>query len=100
MEQVELSFVVPAYNEERCIENVLGTLDAVIAGKNLPYEIIVVDDGSSDETSSESKEVRQKKRSRQSDDLRQECGKRICGEDRVHKYQWEHSDFCRQRHGN
>ena len=50
MEQVELSFVVPAYNEESFIEDMLGALDAVIADKNLPYEIVVVDDGSRDGT--------------------------------------------------
>src|SRR5208283_2258592 len=50
MEQVELSFVIPAYNEEDFIEDTLGTIDAVIKGKDLPYEIVVVDDGSRDET--------------------------------------------------
>jgi len=50
MEQVELSFVIPAYNEEDFIEGTPGTIDAVIKGKNLPYEIVVVDDGSRDET--------------------------------------------------
>jgi dolichol-phosphate mannosyltransferase len=50
MNQVELSFVVPAYNEEDYIEDMLGTIDAVIADKKLPYEILVVNDGSRDET--------------------------------------------------
>ena len=50
MEQVELSFVIPAYNEEDFIEDMLGTIDAVIQDKNLPYEIVVVDDGSRDDT--------------------------------------------------
>ncbi len=50
MEQVELSFVIPAYNEEDFIEDTLGTIDAVIKDKNLPYEIVVVDDGSRDDT--------------------------------------------------
>jgi dolichol-phosphate mannosyltransferase len=50
MSQVELSFVVPAYNEESFIEDMLRALDAVIADKNLPYEIVVVDDGSRDGT--------------------------------------------------
>ncbi|MGA2682127.1 MAG: glycosyltransferase [Candidatus Bathyarchaeia archaeon] len=48
MEQVELSFVIPAYNEELFIEDTLGTIDAVFKRKNLPYEIVVVDDGSKD----------------------------------------------------
>jgi glycosyltransferase involved in cell wall biosynthesis len=50
MSQVALSFVLPAYNEEDCIEDTLGTLEAIIKDKNLPYEIVVVDDGSLDET--------------------------------------------------
>lgn len=50
MGQVELSFVIPAYNEEDFIEDTLGTIDAIIKDKNLPYEIVVVDDGSRDDT--------------------------------------------------
>src|SRR5271157_1709308 len=50
MEQVELSFVIPAYNEELFIEDTLGTIDAFFKRKNLPYEIVVVDDGSKDGT--------------------------------------------------
>jgi len=50
MEQVELSFVVPAYNEEDFIEDMLGSIDEVIAGKHIPYEILVVNDGSRDDT--------------------------------------------------
>jgi glycosyltransferase involved in cell wall biosynthesis len=50
MSQVELSFVIPAYNEEVFIEDTLGTLDLVVKGKRLQYEIVVVDDGSQDKT--------------------------------------------------
>jgi len=50
MEQIELSFVIPAYNEEDNIEDMLETLDMIIANKKLPYEIVVVDDGSRDGT--------------------------------------------------
>lgn len=50
MGQVALSFVVPAYNEEDFIEDTLGALEAIIKGKNLAYEIVVVDDGSLDGT--------------------------------------------------
>jgi len=50
MDQVELSFVVPAYNEEEFIEDTLGSLDAIIKDKTSPYEIVVVDDGSLDGT--------------------------------------------------
>ena len=50
MIQLELSFVVPAYNEEDSIEDMLGSLDDVIGDKHIPYEILVVDDGSRDST--------------------------------------------------
>jgi glycosyltransferase involved in cell wall biosynthesis len=50
MGQVELSFVVPAYNEEKFIEDTLGTIDEVVKNKKLLYEIVVVDDGSEDKT--------------------------------------------------
>jgi dolichol-phosphate mannosyltransferase len=50
MRQIELSFVIPAYNEEESIETALGTLDGVVKDKRSPYEIVVVDDGSRDKT--------------------------------------------------
>lgn len=50
MTQVYLSFVVPAFNEEKFIEDTLGAIDSVIELKNFPYEIVVVNDGSADET--------------------------------------------------
>ena len=50
MGQVELSFVIPAYNEEVFIEDTLGTLDLAIKEKMFEYEIVVVDDGSQDNT--------------------------------------------------
>jgi glycosyltransferase involved in cell wall biosynthesis len=50
MGQVALSFVLPAYNEEDFIEDTLVTLEAIIKNKKVPYEIVVVDDGSLDGT--------------------------------------------------
>lgn len=50
MGQPELSFVIPAYNEEIFIEDTLGTLDLVVKDKILQYEVVVVDDGSQDKT--------------------------------------------------
>jgi glycosyltransferase involved in cell wall biosynthesis len=48
--QIELSFVLPAYNEEDRIEITLGTIGNIVTSKNLSYEIVVVDDGSADNT--------------------------------------------------
>jgi glycosyltransferase involved in cell wall biosynthesis len=52
MSEVELSFVLPAYNEGDSIEGALDTLDRVVKGTGLRYEIVVVDDGSIDSTRS------------------------------------------------
>jgi dolichol-phosphate mannosyltransferase len=50
MSQLDLSFIIPAYNEEDYIEGTLGTIEAVITRKKLSYEIVVVNDGSADKT--------------------------------------------------
>ena len=50
MGEVELSFVLPAYNEGDCIECALDTLDRIVQDSRLRYEIVVVDDGSIDST--------------------------------------------------
>lgn len=55
MREVDLSFVVPAYNEEDYIEDTLGYIDSVLMEKKLPYEILVVNDGSADETLTKAK---------------------------------------------
>jgi glycosyltransferase involved in cell wall biosynthesis len=55
MSQVELSFVIPAYNEEDSIQDALWTIDEVIKSRKLPYEIVVVDDGSKDRTLSKAR---------------------------------------------
>jgi glycosyltransferase involved in cell wall biosynthesis len=45
-----LTFVVPAYNEESCIAATIERLSVTLAGLDLPSEVIVVNDGSSDGT--------------------------------------------------
>jgi dolichyl-phosphate beta-glucosyltransferase len=47
---LDLSIVIPAYDEERRIGHTLGALDAYLAGAGVSYEILVVDDGSRDGT--------------------------------------------------
>jgi glycosyltransferase involved in cell wall biosynthesis len=47
---VELSIVIPAFNEENSIESTFHELHAVLPSLNVSYEIIFVDDGSSDRT--------------------------------------------------
>jgi dolichol-phosphate mannosyltransferase len=50
MTSIDLSFVIPAYNEEAHIERTLATIDAIAMDEKLTYEIVVVDDGSADQT--------------------------------------------------
>ena len=47
---VDLSIVVPAYNEEQRLPPTLAKLQAFLATQPLRYEIVVVDDGSKDDT--------------------------------------------------
>ena len=42
--------MIPAFNEEKSIEDALITIEKLIKKKELPYEIVVVDDGSDDKT--------------------------------------------------
>jgi len=49
-ESLQLSLVMPAYNEERTIEEVVSRVDNVVKEMGLRYELIVVDDGSIDKT--------------------------------------------------
>jgi len=49
---LDISVVIPAFNEENRIFKSLEAIDTYLSSKNLRYEIIVVDDGSTDNTSS------------------------------------------------
>lgn len=46
-----ISFVVPAHNEERFIDKTLQSIHESASASDEPYEIIVVDDASTDQTS-------------------------------------------------
>jgi GT2 family glycosyltransferase len=46
-----ISFVVPAYNEERLIASTLDSIHTAARGLALPYEVIVANDASTDNTS-------------------------------------------------
>ncbi len=45
-----LSVIVPAYNEEKRIPDTLHSISTFLEQKGISYEVIVVDDGSSDNT--------------------------------------------------
>jgi len=48
---LDLSLILPAYNEEKSIASVIKGINEVLHGMDLSYEILVVDDGSDDQTS-------------------------------------------------
>ena len=48
--QLMISYIVPAYNEERLLGATLQALHSASAGIGEPYEIVVADDASSDAT--------------------------------------------------
>ncbi len=50
MEDIFLSVIIPAYNEEKRIGNTLSSIQEYFKLKNITYEIIVVNDGSTDST--------------------------------------------------
>ena len=47
---MKLSVVIPARNEERAVEKTLSALLCTLRAEAIPFEIIVVDDGSTDHT--------------------------------------------------
>jgi len=55
MENNEISIVIPAYNEENAISESIQTINSVMRETSMQYEIIVVDDGSSDKTAERAK---------------------------------------------
>ena len=52
-----LTYIIPAYNEENAIVATLERLKAALAPLGLPFEIIVVDDGSRDDTRARARSV-------------------------------------------
>ena len=45
-----ISVILPAYNEEAMIEMTGNVISGILEGENIPYEILFVDDGSTDGT--------------------------------------------------
>lgn len=54
---MDLSVIVPAYNEEAFIQSTLKKIDEFLKNQPIAYEIIVVNDGSADATSAKIREL-------------------------------------------
>ncbi len=50
MSQPQISVLIPAYNEEAALPNVIIGALTVLDAIGQPYELLVVDDGSEDKT--------------------------------------------------
>ena len=60
MPDIDISIVVPLYNEEENIIQLYDSITEVMRGLDKSYEIIFVDDGSSDETFERAKSIHEK----------------------------------------
>ena len=49
-ERPYLSLVIPAYNEQENVEALLNRVSAALAQTGRPFEVVIVDDGSTDDT--------------------------------------------------
>jgi glycosyltransferase involved in cell wall biosynthesis len=47
---VHISIIIPTFNEEESIAGVLDGVETAMKAESIDYEMIVVDDGSSDKT--------------------------------------------------
>lgn len=55
---MEISVIIPAYNEEEAIESVVNNLERILASSGAVFEIIVVNDGSKDATGTSARKTK------------------------------------------
>jgi dolichol-phosphate mannosyltransferase len=54
-----LSVIIPAYNEQESIDHIVPTLRDILEPRGIPFEIVIIDDGSSDATFEKIKQLSQ-----------------------------------------
>jgi dolichol-phosphate mannosyltransferase len=62
MSSPHVSIVIPAYNEEECITECVDELCSVMDGLGEEYEVIVIDDGSTDATLERLRELKDRRK--------------------------------------
>lgn len=55
--EVDLSVIVPAYNEGKTVSRVINALYSILGASKWSFQVIVVDDGSKDETADEAEKA-------------------------------------------
>ena len=62
MKNIDLSIVIPVYNEEESLELLYNSIINNLENTNLNFEIIFIDDGSSDKSWNVIKAISEKKK--------------------------------------
>jgi glycosyltransferase involved in cell wall biosynthesis len=61
-EKTDISIVIPVFNEEESIDRLHERLDSVLPGLGISYEVIMIDDGSTDGTYDRLRDIHKKDR--------------------------------------
>ena len=86
--QIEISIVVPVFNEVSLIEELVLRLKVVCDQLNQPYEIVIVDDGSSDGSYDMLKQVQAKESALRRATIRRGCFGDACRNTRRRRVIW------------
>jgi len=55
---MDLSIVIPLFNEDESLPELTAWIDRVMQANQFSYEVIMIDDGSSDNSSNYAKQIR------------------------------------------
>ena len=58
--KIDLTVLIPAYNASNCISDLVNTIVEVLNIQKISYEILIIDDNSSDQTWEKIRELKSK----------------------------------------